>query len=454
MTTRQTIGRHTGTTGTTVGGPVYSSPPDAPSSLTATAASDTQINLAWTDNSDNETGFRVERSLNGTDSWTTVTTTAADATSYNNTGLTAETTYYYRVIAVNDDGESDPSATDSATTQAAPITQEWMASLYEEGGYLRYRRINNLTGTPSHTQLHSSIQPNVGSRGIASDGTYVFLSGSGGGVMQQRSWNGSDWTVEASTAYGGNAFNRAIAVPNVAASLVCAVGAQAQGHGMTRLTFQDDAPYSFAKTTYEAGNDPWEFIMDFRVDATEGYGDTLVTYPYSNSADVRSFSFSGTTMNTHNSVSAASPVGLIAWDRDDGRIVECTTNGTAVRVLQLNMTTRNLSVVGTTTLPVAARSIAFCKGFLVAAGTDTSIRTYTLSGTTLALVSSTSNPMGTSASLIVSPYSDLVYAGGSSSSRIYRVTDAGAISNVASGPPIAASNDQSVVFLSSALPTL
>ena len=35
--------------------------PNAPSSLTATAASSSQINLAWTDNSTNETGFKVER---------------------------------------------------------------------------------------------------------------------------------------------------------------------------------------------------------------------------------------------------------------------------------------------------------------------------------------------------------------------------------------------------------
>lgn len=91
--------------------------PDAPSGLTATAASSTQINLAWTDNSDDETGFRLERRI-GSGSWSTVTTTAANATSYSNTGLTPSTTYEYRVYAVNVAGDSTASNTDDATTSA------------------------------------------------------------------------------------------------------------------------------------------------------------------------------------------------------------------------------------------------------------------------------------------------------------------------------------------------
>ena len=37
-------------------------PPVAPSNLTATAASRSQINLSWKDNSNNEQGFKIERS--------------------------------------------------------------------------------------------------------------------------------------------------------------------------------------------------------------------------------------------------------------------------------------------------------------------------------------------------------------------------------------------------------
>jgi len=37
-------------------------PPNAPSGLTATAVSQHQINLAWADNSSDESGFKIERS--------------------------------------------------------------------------------------------------------------------------------------------------------------------------------------------------------------------------------------------------------------------------------------------------------------------------------------------------------------------------------------------------------
>ena len=71
----------------------------APSNLTAIAVSQTQINLSWTDNSSDETNFRVERSPNGTSGWTEIATVAANTTTYNNTGLTCGTPYYYRVRA-------------------------------------------------------------------------------------------------------------------------------------------------------------------------------------------------------------------------------------------------------------------------------------------------------------------------------------------------------------------
>lgn len=95
--------------------------PDAPSALTATAASQTQIDLAWTDNSDDETGFRIERSLNGTSLWTHIATVDAEAESYSDTGLSCGTEYFYRVCAVNAVGNSDYTDVDSATTTACTV---------------------------------------------------------------------------------------------------------------------------------------------------------------------------------------------------------------------------------------------------------------------------------------------------------------------------------------------
>ncbi|RXK55085.1 glycoside hydrolase [Oleiharenicola lentus] len=95
--------------------------PAAPSGLTATAASTTQINLAWTDNATTETAYKVERATASTGPWTELTgTLAANASSYSATDLTASTTYYFRVRASNLTGDGDYSATASTTTSANP----------------------------------------------------------------------------------------------------------------------------------------------------------------------------------------------------------------------------------------------------------------------------------------------------------------------------------------------
>ncbi len=66
----------------------------------------TSIRLSWTDNSDNEQGFYIERSPNGTDGWSIVWTVGVNATTFTNTGLARKTTYWYRVQAFNADGVS------------------------------------------------------------------------------------------------------------------------------------------------------------------------------------------------------------------------------------------------------------------------------------------------------------------------------------------------------------
>src|SRR5258705_545173 len=79
--------------------------PVAPTNLAAVAASSSQVNLSWSDNSNNETGFKVQRSTNG-NSFSLVATLGANVTTYANTGLTASTRYYYRVRSYNTKGNS------------------------------------------------------------------------------------------------------------------------------------------------------------------------------------------------------------------------------------------------------------------------------------------------------------------------------------------------------------
>jgi hypothetical protein len=90
---------------TSVGG---SSPPAAPSALTAAGVSETRIDLAWKDNSADETGFRIDRKV-GNGSFVEIGQAAGNDKSFSDTGVTAGNSYTYRVRAVNGAGSSPPS---------------------------------------------------------------------------------------------------------------------------------------------------------------------------------------------------------------------------------------------------------------------------------------------------------------------------------------------------------
>jgi len=89
--------------------------PLSSTTVTSVAASSSEIDLSWTD-VDGETGYRIERSPDGTSGWTTIATTGQDVTTYADAGLSSGTTYFYRVFATNIGGDSPPSDVSSATT--------------------------------------------------------------------------------------------------------------------------------------------------------------------------------------------------------------------------------------------------------------------------------------------------------------------------------------------------
>jgi C1A family cysteine protease len=101
-----TIRLRTGTAGLPVG----------PMNLSATVDSSTQVTLKWDDKSSNESGFKVERSAQGANSWSQVGTVGPNVTTYPNTGLTCSTGYDYRVRAYADLGNSDYSNLVTVTT--------------------------------------------------------------------------------------------------------------------------------------------------------------------------------------------------------------------------------------------------------------------------------------------------------------------------------------------------
>jgi hypothetical protein len=101
------------------GYPVPYELPDPPSNLMATAHSSTQINITWTDNSDNESNFYLERKVGEYGDWTEYAVIGENIESYVDMGLIPNTTYFYRIKAHNESsclGYSAYSNEDSATT--------------------------------------------------------------------------------------------------------------------------------------------------------------------------------------------------------------------------------------------------------------------------------------------------------------------------------------------------
>ncbi len=101
--------------------------PSEATALTATAISPTRVDLSWTDNSIQESGFAVERSSDVTGDWAQIGTVASNVTAYSDLGVVAQSTYYYRVQAYNDMGASDYSniaAVDTPSFFAGPLVYE------------------------------------------------------------------------------------------------------------------------------------------------------------------------------------------------------------------------------------------------------------------------------------------------------------------------------------------
>ena len=103
---------------------VPAAPPNAPTSLGATAIGAFQINLAWQDNSSDENAFLLERSTDNV-SFAQIASLSPNATNYADIGLLANTTYYYRVRGTNLAGASAYSNTTNATTTVTPPSLTW-----------------------------------------------------------------------------------------------------------------------------------------------------------------------------------------------------------------------------------------------------------------------------------------------------------------------------------------
>ena len=153
--------------------------PVAPNGLTAAAASATTINLKWNDNSPDETGFPVQRSTDGGQTWTTLGTAAANATSFSDTNANATTTYRYRVFACRNalcsgfSNEAQVSPTPPTPTPGAPTSLAATAVAVD--------RIDLTWGAATGTVTHYSIEQKT-----TAAGTYAAIGNVSGTTLSHQ----------------------------------------------------------------------------------------------------------------------------------------------------------------------------------------------------------------------------------------------------------------------------
>jgi glucose/arabinose dehydrogenase len=123
----------------------------APTGLQATAVSGVRANLTWSDNSDEETGFSIERRA-GTGPWAEVGTVGANAESFTDDGLTPDSSFTYRVRAVVD-------AQGTVASNEAPLTTPKAGKLKITPGKLTFGTVPKTGKTKSLTLKNTGKGP-------------------------------------------------------------------------------------------------------------------------------------------------------------------------------------------------------------------------------------------------------------------------------------------------------
>lgn len=165
-------------------------PPAAPTALSANAGACDQIDLSWTDNSDNESSFLIERSTDGSN-FSSLGSVGSNTTSYSDTTVAENTSYWYRVKATNSGGDSGYTNTANATAPVCPanppaapsglqakskgkskISLSWNDNSNNESGFRIYRGLSS-----GNLSLLATVSANTGAYDdvtVSSKTTYYY----------------------------------------------------------------------------------------------------------------------------------------------------------------------------------------------------------------------------------------------------------------------------------------
>ncbi len=185
--------------------PTYQ-PPRTPGSLTATPISGTQVNLAWVDQAATETGYRVDRATDAAFTQNLVSVAlAANARRHQAHSLATETTYFFRVVALNGMLES-VGATATATTPAQP---NGLAATYFNNSDFTGTTFSRIDSVVNFNWGTGSPHPSIGRDTFSvqwtgrieplSTGTHTFFTTSNDGV---RLWVNNQLIINNWTRHG------------------------------------------------------------------------------------------------------------------------------------------------------------------------------------------------------------------------------------------------------------
>ena len=223
-----------------------STPPTAPSNLTASGAVAGQITLTWTDTSQSETGFKIERKAGG--SYGALVTAPANSTVFADTGLNPHTAYTYRIRATNAGGDSAYSGEAAVLTLPATPTALSVTALSSSQLELSW-----IDGNPSPPSVKVERSADGGANfvqvGTTAGGTTTYRD-SGLATVTTYQYRVRASNTSGDSGYSGTASGTTLPAPPATPSGLSAV---AQSAGTVLITWQDNSGTETGFEIYRLG---------------------------------------------------------------------------------------------------------------------------------------------------------------------------------------------------------